>query len=87
MSESEETIEITGRAVRLYRTPPSAGGPIDRQVRLVDFLKEVAASSPQRSLHQLPLLPPGSRWVIVRGRALVIAVEQPPQVRRVNWSG
>jgi hypothetical protein len=86
VSELEETIEITGRAVRLYRTPPSAGGPIDRQVRLVDFLKEVAASSPQRYLQQIPLLPPGSRWVIVRGRALVIAVEQPPQVRRVNWS-
>ncbi len=86
MSEPEETIEITGRAVRLYRSSPGSGATLNRQVSLRDFLREIAASSPQRFLQQIPLLPPGTRWAIVRGRALVIAVEQPPQVRRVNWS-
>lgn len=86
MSEPEETIEITGRAVRLYRSSPDAGATINRQVSLRDFLREIAASSPQRALPQIPLLPPGARWAIVRGRSLVVAVEQSPQVRRINWS-
>lgn len=86
MSEPEETIEITGRAVRLHRSSQDGSGAINRQVSLRDFLLEIAACSPQRFLQQIPLLPPGARWAIVRGRSLVIAVEQPPQVRRVSWS-
>ena len=85
MSEPGESIEITGRAVRLHRSSSGAGGTINRQVSLRDFLLEISASS-QRVLQQLPLLPLGTRWAIGRGRSLVIAVEQPPQVRRVNWS-
>ena len=86
MSEPKETIEITGRAVRLYRSSPGTDATIDRQVSLRDFLREIAASSPQRVLQQIPLLPIGTRWVIARSRSLVIAIEHPPQVRRVNWS-
>src|ERR1700675_54158 len=86
MPEPEETIEITGRSVRLYRSSPDGAAAIDRQVSLRDFLLEIAASTPQRLLQQVPLLPPGARWAIVRGPALVIAVEHPPQVRWVGWS-
>ena len=59
---------------------------MDRQVSLCDFLLEIAASTPQRFLQQIPLLPPGARWATVRGSSLVIAVEHPPQVRWVGWS-
>ena len=86
MPEPEETIESTGRSVRLYRSSPDGAAAIDRQVSLRDFLLEIAASTPQRFLQQVPLLPPGARWAIVRGPALVIAVEHPPQVRWVGWS-
>jgi hypothetical protein len=85
-SGSGETIEITGTLVRLYR--PSADGvlAINRQVALRDFLSELEISAPRRHLEQIPLLPPGARWLIVRGPSLVVAVEHPPQVRRVRWS-
>lgn len=86
MPEPEETIEITGRSVRLHRSPRDRADVPDRQVSLSDFLMEIAASTPQRFLRQIPLLPPGARWAIVRGPSLVIAVEHPPQVRRVAWS-
>ncbi len=85
MSEPEETIEIKGGSVRLYRSSRDGGAAIDRQVSLRDFLLEVSALAPRRSLEQVPLLPPGTRWVIVRGPSLIIAVEHPPQVRLVGW--
>ena len=85
MSEPDETIEIKGGAVRLYRSSPS-GAAVDRQVSLRDFLMEVTAHTPRRSLDQIPLLPPGARWVVVQTPCLIVAVESPPQVRLVRWS-
>ncbi len=85
MPEPEETIEITGRSVRLYRSSPDGAAAIDRQVSLRDFLLEIAASTPQRFIQQIPLLPPGARWALVRGPSLVIAVEHPPLVRWIGW--
>lgn len=86
MGEPAERIEIEGTAVRLYRVPAGGAATVGRQVSLRDFILEILASSPQRFQQQVPLLPPGSRWAMVRGRSLVIAVEQPPQVRPVRWS-
>ncbi len=86
MSEPEESIEIKGRSVRLSRSSPDGTVAIDRHVSLRDFLLEIAASTPQRFLQQIPLLPPCARWAIVRGPSLAIAVEHPPQVRWVGWS-
>ena len=86
MAEPEETIEITGRSVRLYRSSPDGDTAINRQVSLRDFLLEIVAQAPRRFLEQIPLLPPGARWAIVRGPSLIIAVEHPPQVRLVSWS-
>ena len=86
MSEPEEIIEIKGRAVRLYRSSPDGGPAINRQVSLRDFLLEIVANAPRRFLEQIPLLPSGARWAIVRGPSLIIAVEDPPRVRLVSWS-
>jgi hypothetical protein len=85
MSDPDETIEIKGGAVRLYRSSPS-GAAVDRQVSLHDFLMEVTARTPRRILDQIPLLPPGARWVVVQAPCLIVAVENPPQVRLVRWS-
>jgi len=86
MPEPEEAIEIRGRSVRLFRSSQDGAASIDRQVSLRDFLLEIAASTPQRLLQQIPMLPPGARWATVRGPSLVIAVEHPPQARWVGWS-
>ncbi|MBF8279370.1 MAG: hypothetical protein HW385_802, partial [candidate division NC10 bacterium] len=86
MSDPEETIEIKGRSVRLFRSSPDGAATIDRQVSLRDFLLEISAFAPRRFLEQIPLLPPGTRWAIVRGSSLIITVEHPPQVRLVSWS-
>jgi len=86
MSDPEETIDIKGRSVRLFRSSPDGAATIDRQVSLRDFLLEISAFAPRRFLEQIPLLPPGTRWAIVRGSSLIITVEHPPQVRLVSWS-
>jgi hypothetical protein len=85
MSGPDETIEIKGSSVRLYRASPDGSAAIDRQVSLSDFLLEISELAPRRLLAQVPLLPPGARWAVVRGPSLVIAVEHPPQVRVVSW--
>ncbi len=85
MSGPEETIEIKGSSVRLYRSSPDGSAAVDRQVSLSDFLLEISALAPRRLLEQVPLLPPGTRWTIVRGPSLIIAVEHAPQVRVVRW--
>jgi len=86
MSEPQETIEIKGGAVRLYRSSPSGGAAVDREVSLRDFLMEISARTPRRALGRIPLLPPGTRWVIAQDPCLIIAIESPPQVRLVSWS-
>src|SRR5574341_2571284 len=86
MSNSEETIEIKGGSVRLFRSSTDGAATVDRQVSLRDFLLEIVAFAPRRFLEQIPLLPPGTRWAIVRGPSLIITVEHPPQVRLVSWS-
>jgi hypothetical protein len=85
MSGPEETIEIKGSSVRLYRSSADGSAVIDRQVSLSDFLLEISALAPRWLLEQLPLLPPGTRWTIVRGPSLIIAVEHQSQVRVVSW--
>src|SRR3972149_8557496 len=86
MSDPEETIEIKGKSVRLFRSSPDDAPTIDRQVSLRDFLLETSAFAPRRFLDHIPLLPPGTRWAIVRGPSLIITVEHPPQARLVSWS-
>jgi len=86
MSEPEETIEIKGKAVRLYRSSPDGGAAVNRQVSLRDFLLEIVALAPRQFLEQIPLLPSGARWAILRGPSLIITVEHPPHVRLVRWS-
>lgn len=86
MSDPEETIEIKGKSVRLFRSSSDDAPTIDRQVSLRDFLLEISAFAPRRFLEHIPLLPPGTRWAIVRGPSLIITVEHPPQARLVSWS-
>jgi hypothetical protein len=86
MSNHEETIEIKGGSVRLFRSSPDGAATVDRQVSLRDFLLEVVAFAPRRFLEQIPLLPPGTRWVIIRGPSLIITVEHAPRIRLVRWS-
>lgn len=82
----EETVEIAGDVVRLYRHPADGPRVLERQVSLRDFLVELSSLSGRRALERIPLLPAGARWVVLRGSSVLVAVEQPPQVRRVLWS-
>ncbi|MFQ5846864.1 MAG: hypothetical protein ACE5IQ_04225 [Candidatus Methylomirabilales bacterium] len=78
-----EYIQIEGDVVRLLRHGGRAGAVVDREVSLRTFLQALlrAADGSRR----LPLLPVGTRFILGREPDLLIAVEQPPQVRHVTW--
>jgi hypothetical protein len=79
-----ERIEIQGKKVLLYRdgTPPT----LDREVPLEEFLREVSASVRRPGRGHYLLLPPGTRIIKPEGPANALCVEQPPQLRRIQWS-
>lgn len=79
-----ETIEIQGGVVRLYRSTREGERVLDRQVALKGFLQELSTRAAGRLHEQLPLLPIGARWLLMRGHSTVVAVEQAPQIRRVS---
>jgi hypothetical protein len=78
-----EYIEIEGGVVRLLRHGHPKGEPPDRQVSLDAFLQTLLDAT--GGFRLLPLLPVGTRFILGRGPDLLIAVEQPPQVRHVTW--
>ena len=77
-----EHIEIEGGSVRLFRTSGQEK-VLDRAVSLKAFLQTLPQVTPESQ--RLPVLPIGTRWVLSRGSALILTVEQPPQVRRFAW--
>lgn len=79
-----ETIEIQGGVVRLYRSTKDGEKILDRQVALKDFLQELSTRAAGLFSEELPLFPIGARWLLVRGHSTVVAIEQPPQIRRVS---
>lgn len=78
-----EYIEIEGGVVRLLRHGHPKGEPPDRQVSLDAFLQALLDAT--GGFRLLPLLPVGTRFILGRGPDLLIAVEQPPQVRHFTW--
>ncbi len=75
-----EVIEIQGGLARLFRVDGEGRRVLDRQVSLRSLADALAARGPRPGV-----LPPGTRLVLARGGSLVVAVEQAPQVRRVEW--
>jgi hypothetical protein len=75
-----EVIEIQGGLARLFRVDGEGRRVLDRQVSLRSLADALAARGPRPGV-----LPPGTRLVLTRGGSLVLAVEQAPQVRRVEW--
>ncbi len=75
-----EVIEIEGTTVRLYRVDGEGRRVLDREVPLRRLTEALAGPGPWPGI-----LPPGARLALARGPSLVLAVEQAPQVRRVEW--
>ncbi|MFQ5657455.1 MAG: hypothetical protein ACE5G5_07950 [Candidatus Methylomirabilales bacterium] len=78
-----EYIEIEGGVVRLLRHGRPEGAVPDRQVTLDAFLRTLLDAT--GGFRWLPLLPVGTRFVLGRGPDLLVAIEQPPQVRHFTW--
>ena len=76
-------IEIEGGAVRLLRHSGQGEAVLDREVSLHTFLQTLLATT--GGFCRLPVLPIGTRFILGRGSDLLIAVEQPPQVRHFTW--
>jgi hypothetical protein len=77
----DDTIQIEGTAVRLYRLGRDGGRVLSCETTVKELVRVLGRHGP------LPLLPPGSRWARRAGRALAIVVEHLPRVRVVRWIG
>ncbi len=77
---ANEVIEIQGGLVRLFRVDAEGRRLLDRQVSLRSLADALAGRGPWPEI-----LPPGTRLAMARGPSLVMAIEQAPQVRRVEW--
>lgn len=77
----DDTIQIEGTAVRLYRRGRDGAQVLSREAKVGDLVRALGGQG------LLPLLPAGTRWVRRAGKALAIVVEHPPQVRAVGWTG
>lgn len=75
-----EMIEIQGGFARLFRVDGEGRRVLDRQVSLGSLAEALGGRGPWPGV-----LPPGTRLAMARGPSLVLAVEQAPQVRRVEW--
>jgi hypothetical protein len=78
-----EVIEIEGEVVRLLRCGGHGGKVLDQELPLTAFLQALQRCT--NDFRHIPLLPVGTRFVVERGADLVVAVEQPPQVRHFPW--
>ncbi len=76
----DDTIQIEGTAVRLYRRGRDGTQVLSREAKVGDLVRALGARG------RVPLLPPGTRWAQQMGKALAIVVEHPPQVRAMRWT-
>lgn len=77
----DDTIQIEGTAVRLYRRGRDGAQVLSREATVGDLVRALRGRGP------VPLLPAGTRWARQMGKALAIVVEHPPQVRAMRWTG
>lgn len=77
----DDTIQIEGTAVRLYRRGRDGAQVLSREANVRDLVRALRGRGP------LPLFPPGTRWARQMGKALAIVIEHPPQVRAMRWAG
>lgn len=80
----DEFIEIEGGQASLYRRTPQGPPILERRVPLPDLAREITAFGRRRD--DAFFLPTGVRFVRCEGALTILAVEQPPQVRRLLWS-
>lgn len=81
----DEVIEIVGDRARLTGEDRSRERGQVRQVALGDLLGGIAASLDSSERDTTLFLPPGTRYVKVRGSSTGLVVELPPDIRRVTW--
>jgi hypothetical protein len=79
---AEELIELRGDTARCLQAGVEDS---QRTVSLQALLDWLAQRATESSGYETPLLPPGTRLVKQRGRKTAVVVEQPPQVRTVEW--
>ena len=82
----DETLEIVGDRVLLYRLDPRGARRRDRAVALRDLMGSIASSMDSSQRDTTIFLPAGTRYVTVRAASTGLVVELPPEVRRVTWS-
>jgi len=82
----DETLEIVGDRVLLYRLDPRGARRRDRAVALRDLIGGIASSMDSSQRDTTIFLPAGTRYVTVRAASTGLVVELPPEVRRVTWS-
>lgn len=82
---ADDIIEIRDQIVRLFRKPFKGRRKLDREAPLAAFLGELGSMAYSHVRDRSPLLPPGTRLAVIRGLTTLLAVEQPPQLRRLLW--
>ena len=81
-----EVNEIQGSQASLFRVGDDGRRVLDRTVSLRHLAEALGGRGPASAGAQWAgFLPPGTRLALARGPSLVLAIEQPPQVRRVVW--
>ncbi len=81
-----DMIEIAGEKARLMEEERSGQRAQRRQVALGDLLGGIALSMNTSQRDTTIFLPSETRYVKVRGASTGLAVELPPETRRVAWS-
>jgi hypothetical protein len=81
-----DVIEIVEDTAQLMEERRSGQRAQRRRVALSDLLSGIASTVERSQRHTMIFLPSGARCVTVRGASTALAVELPPEVRRVTWS-
>ena len=81
-----DMIEIIGEKARLMGEEGSGQRAQERQVALRDLLGGIASSMDTSQRDTTVFLPARTRYVKVRGASTGLALELPPEIRRVTWS-
>lgn len=78
-------LEASDDTIRLLAGDSRDGSRCAREVPLAGLLTWLSSRAVEASGFQTPLLAPGTRFFQTRGDHTVAVVEQPPQIRSVQW--
>lgn len=83
MTQAGEHIRIEGEVARLLRPGSDGREAAAREVRVADLAEALAT---RLRADRTPILPTGTRLYVRWRRTMVLAIEEPPRVRRLRWS-